>query len=605
MIEAAITHRQTREFIYPDSRYSLVVRLTAARKDLRECKLFYWKRSEPYPDSVNTADMNIIYRDGIHDYFHVRIETENPTHYIKYYFKITDYQGNTRYLNAYGILEKPPVSGFFEYLYTNDLDVFTVPEWSKGIVYYQIFPERFAVGIKNKNWHTYEPWYNTPTRVNYFGGDLKGIIQQLDYLEDLGIHCIYLTPIFKGEFNHKYATTDYYAVDPDFGTDEDLCTLVEECHKRGIRILLDGVFNHVGRSFGPFADLIKNGEESQYKDWFYIHSFPVTEPSLNYECVGDYCYMPKLRTSNPQVREMILDVMQYWIDKANIDGWRLDVADELEMSTWQYIRMNLKQRYPEILLLGETWGDAFRLVGNGDQLDTAMNYLFRDALVDFFAKGTIGASGFDHRINNMLSKYSDSVNKAMYNLLDSHDTARFLHETKEDKKKLQLAVAFQMTFIGSPAIFYGDEVGISGDKDPDCRKCMVWDKQMQDQNLLNEFKKFIGLRRREPALQQGSYTTILCDDGRNLFGFVRKLKGESIYVVFNNGPTDANVAVPVCENAVVFRDVFSETFYTAALISHVEEYYNSDFTDYTGTITLSLPAYSVKIIKSNGGEEND
>ncbi len=288
------------------------------------------------------------------------------------------------------------------------------------------------------------PWDAAPTRDNYFGGDLAGIRARLPYLQSLGAECLYLTPVFSGDFNHKYATADYFQVDPDFGTAEELAALVSDAHARGMRVVLDGVFNHVGVRFAPFADVLANGAASPYRDWFYLKRLPVTVDASCYECVGDYPYMPRLRTVNREVRAYILSVMLYWLDTAGIDGWRLDVADELDPGTLRYLREGVKTRCPDALLLGETWGDASRMVCGGDQLDCAMNYLFRDAAVDFFARERIGAAELENRLGHMLMKYPDAVNLRMYNCLDSHDTARFLTEAGGDGWRLKLAIAFQM-----------------------------------------------------------------------------------------------------------------------------------------------------------------
>lgn len=195
-----------------------------------------------------------------------------------------------------------------------------VPEWAKGQVYYQIFPERFKNGDTANDPEGCVPWGTPPTPENYMGGDLKGILEKLPYLRSLGVDCIYLNPIFQGDFNHKYATTDYFHVDPAFGTEEDLRELISQLHASGMKLLLDGVFNHTGIHFPPFADLLEKQEASAYRDWFHVTKFPIETTPHHYECVGAYPYMPKLNTANPEVREYILSVMEYWIREFHIDG---------------------------------------------------------------------------------------------------------------------------------------------------------------------------------------------------------------------------------------------------------------------------------------------
>ncbi len=585
MNRQAVFHQSARSFVLPLARNVLSFRLLADRDDLRECRLCYWKRSEPYPETRKEVVLERRYQDATHDDFRISVTFPETAHYIKYFFQLTDTKGETCYFNEHGFTAEPPERGFFEFLYANDHDVAKVPDWCKSIIYYEIFPERFAIGNPNKAFHKYEPWESAPTRENYLGGDLAGILAKLDYLQYLHVDCIYLTPVFLGDFNHKYATTDYYRIDPGFGTNEDFAELVAQAHKHGIRIVLDGVFNHVGIHFPPFEDLVRNGEASPYKDWFYVKSFPLSMEPLNYECVGDYPYMPKLRTSHPEVREMVLDVMTYWIREADIDGWRLDVADEVDFSTLQMIRTRLKEAYPEALLLGETWGDAGKLVGAGDQLDSAMNYLFRDAMVDYFAKDRIDETELDHRVQHMLMKYPDHVNYCLYNCLGSHDTARFLTESGGDVEKMRQAITFQMTFPGSPAIYYGDEVGMAGENDPGCRDAMVWDTNKQNHLLLDWHIKLTALRKQSPALQKGSYRTFICDSGKRLFSFVRSFKRESVYVFFNRGCVLQTVSLPRGDAIDLITG------------EHL------DFADETGTRQFTVPSHSVKIIQLTGGEE--
>ena len=273
MNQAAIFYRATREFILPVSRQDLFIHLTAARSDIRECRVVFWKRNQTDTASVRFSDMKVAYRDAIHDDFRTVISFPEPVHYIKYYFELIDFTGDIRFLSENGLSDEKPSDGFFEFLYANTADVFSVPEWAKGIIYYQIFPDRFYRSKYAPESSHLVHWDSIPEQDNYFGGDLRGIIEKFDYLKELGAECIYLTPIFKAEFNHKYATTDYFTVDPAFGTLTDLQDLVKLAHSNGIKIILDGVFNHVGRSFPQFSDLLARGENSSYKEWFYPSDF--------------------------------------------------------------------------------------------------------------------------------------------------------------------------------------------------------------------------------------------------------------------------------------------------------------------------------------------
>ena len=365
------------------------------------------------------------------------------------------------------------------------------------------------------------------------GGDLRGVLEKLDYIQSLGATCLYLTPIFKAPANHKYDTADYYEIDPAFGTKDDLRALVTEVHRRGMRILLDGVFNHCGFFWPPFQDLLAEGESSRYRDWFFPHSFPVTTEPCNYDCVGHYKWMPKLNLANPATEEYFIEVGKYWIRNFDIDGWRLDVADEIPTAFWTAFSTAIRRLKPDALLLGETWGDAGKLLAP-NRLHTAMNYLFRDTAVDWLAKDAIKPSAVDHRLNNMLALYPEAVSQRLYNLLDSHDTARFRYLC-EDKNRHKLAVALQMTFPGCPAVFYGDEVGLSGDNDPGCRMAMEWDERKQDRELLQWYSNLICLRKESPSLRSGWFKTAFVDDEANVFAFYRFCQGETSLVILNAG----------------------------------------------------------------------
>jgi len=594
----AIEHKTVPKDIYPSSRNNLIFRMKAARNDVRSCRLVYWPRTKTAAEDRRYANMSCVQRDDLFDYFQVSVHFRKPARYTKYFFELTGMDGEKIWVSAFGLDSHIPEDGFFEYLYANDNDVIHVPDWAKGQIYYQIFPDRFYNGDHSNDLAETVPWGSAPTRENFMGGDLAGIIKKLDYIQKLGADCLYLTPIFKATFNHKYDTSDYYSVDPGFGTHEDLKELVEQCHSRGMKILLDGVFNHCGVNFAPFQDLLKNQEKSAFRDWFYVTRYPVAISHESYECVGGYKWMPKLRSSNPEVRRFILDVMDFWIKTAGIDGWRLDVADEVDYKVWQYARAELKSKYPESLLIGESWGDASKML-EGDQMDCAMNYVFRDAVKDFFAAGSITASEFDARINRMLANRYDAVNEVMYNLLDSHDTPRFLRECGDDIQKYQMAVAFQLLFCGSPAIYYGDEAGLTGDNDPDCRKAMVWNDSERNAVIFDWYRQLIQLRKNLKPLYEGSFLSNLCDSQSGIYGFVREAGGERVYVAINNSSHVQDVIIPVVERDAEFEDCLTNEEYKGNpfLRNERNSFYNQDLLEYSQTVVLTMKEYSVKILK--------
>ncbi|MBO5621151.1 MAG: glycoside hydrolase family 13 protein, partial [Butyrivibrio sp.] len=483
------------------------------------------------------------YSDDLFDYYEGKVDFSKVARYQKYFFKLTDCEGRDEFYYATGFSKEEPQDGYFEFLYANQGDVISYPEWTKGAIYYQIFPERFANGDTSNDPPNTQAWGTPPTRENFMGGDLKGVQDKIPYLKDLGIEVIYFNPIFEADFNHKYATTDYYRVDPIFGTNEEFAVLVKELHKAGIKVVLDGVFNHTGIHFKQFHDVIEKGAQSQYYDWFLPNKEKdISVTHKDYECVGAYKYMPKLNSSNPQVRTFILDVMDFWIKEYGIDGWRLDVADEVDSAVWQEARTVLKEKYPDILLLGETWGYGGTLT-TGKRLDSVMNYMFRDTLRDYFGFEKISVAEFDARINRMLALYKSETADILYNPLDSHDTERFLLYCGNDVEKFKLAVAFQLMFKGAPAIYYGDEVGITGDNDPDCRKCMEWNEDKQDKGLLDWYKTLINLRKDHDCIKKGSYRTLECNEQDDLIMFERSDDKEKIRVIIHKGSIETAVRV--------------------------------------------------------------
>ena len=530
MNKEAVKHLNTEEYVYAKARDELVLRLRSAKQDLKSCKVIFFSRTSP--EKLRYQSMQLMQTDQETDYFEAILHVEPVARYQKYYFELEDNAGNRYYLSPTGISETKPEIDYFEHLYTNPDDVISYPDWAKGAIYYQIFPERFCDGDETNNPKDTEPWGSTPTRENYMGGDLKGIYQKIPYLKKLGIEVIYLNPVFKGDFNHKYATKDYFHIDPIFGTNDDFARLVDELHKAGIRILLDGVFNHVGVHFDRFQDVVKRGKESPYFNWFLTTKTEDIQISHHdYECVGAYKYMPKLNTSNPDVRCFILEVMEYWIERYHIDGWRLDVADEVDMSVWQMAHMVLKPKYPNIFLLGETWGYGGKLVED-KKLDSVMNYMFRDAVRDYFGLEKCSGEEFCNRIGTMLGLYKKETADVLYNLIDSHDTERFLHYTGGNLNLLKLAAAFQMVCAGAPAIYYGDEVGVDGDNDPDCRKCMPWGEN-QNAELQEQYRQLIRLRKEHSCTRTGSCKVFMVDRENEVMAVEREDEREKLICLFH------------------------------------------------------------------------
>lgn len=423
----------------------------------------------------------------------------------------------------------------------------TVPYWVQDAVFYQIFPDRFHNGDPTNDPPNLDPWGATPTLWGFQGGDLRGVIAKLDYLLDLGINAIYFNPIFQASSNHRYNISDYYKIDPKLGTVEDFRALLDAAHHNGIRVVIDGVFNHCGRGFFAFNDILENHNHSPYLDWFHFNTIPPDAYSPgeadDYQAWWNYKSLPKFNTDNPQARKYILDVARYWIH-LGADGWRLDVPSEIDDDKfWEEFRFVVKSENPDAYLVGEIWDGDSRWVGPGS-FDGLMNYPVRDALVNFLMERG-SADEFSAIIDRQLSQYPQENVSAMYNLLGSHDTARIKSELRGEQERLKMAYLFLFAYPGAPAVYYGDEVGLDGGKDPECRKAFPWDEGSWDRDLRQFIQQLIAIRKNNPALRRGSYHVVLKDGKRGGYGFARVLGEKSLLIVLNASGTRRNYRLGV------------------------------------------------------------
>lgn len=549
MLLEAVYHRPKQNWAYAYDERTIHVRLRTKKADVDRITVYYGDKFECWQGFEKTVSVQMVrtYEDELFDYW--QAETSPPYRRLCYVFKLEAGKDQI-WMSEHGFdPEAPtPTKGWFEFPFLNPVDVFAPPAWVKDAIFYQIFPDRFANGDRDNDPENVEPWGGKPTPTNFFGGDLQGVIDHIDYLSDLGITAIYFTPIFEATTNHKYDTIDYMKVDPSFGTNEKLKQLVDICHSRGIRVLLDAVFNHSGYMFKPFVDVKNNGAASNYKDWFHIRSFPleVVDGIPTFDTFAFTDMMPKLNTENDEVKKYLLQVAKYWIEEVGIDGWRLDVANEVDHSFWREFRKTVKSVAPDAYILGELFHDGMMWL-QGDQFDAVMNYPFTNAMIDFFAQDNQDGLSFAHAIQHQLARYPLQANEVMFNLLDSHDTARLLTLCGGDKRKMQLAALFQFTFLGTPCLYYGDEVGLDGDNDPDCRKCMEWDTAQQDRELHAFYKGIIGLRKSFSALRSGSFRFIYAKEQDHVIAYERADEQSRWIIVLNRSKDRCVVHLPVSE----------------------------------------------------------
>ncbi|MFA9404858.1 MAG: glycoside hydrolase family 13 protein [Anaerolineales bacterium] len=423
----------------------------------------------------------------------------------------------------------------------------SVPAWIHDAIFYQIFPDRFENGDLNNDPSNKVPWGSEPSIWGFQGGDLRGVIQRLDYIQDLGANAIYLNPIFESSSNHRYNTRDYYRIDPKLGGMEDFEELLRSAHNHGIRVILDGVFNHCGRGFFAFNDVLENQAQSAYKDWFYIKRFPVRAygrgKADDYEAWWKFKSLPKLNIQNPEVRAYILQVAKFWLEKG-VDGWRLDVPTEIaDMDFWSEFRAAAKNVNNDAYLLGEIWEIEPDWVGP-EIFDGLMNYPLRDALLDLLTSPGGALNMFVEAIETLLGAYPTENTNAHYLPLGSHDTVRLATALKSDEQRILTAFTFQFFFPGAPAIYYGDEVGLKGGKDPDNRRAFIWEKDTWNHKIREHLENLVSLRSELPQLRRGEFQIVSVDEVAGVATFRRIYKDRAAVLVMNISSTSQQINLP-------------------------------------------------------------
>jgi cyclomaltodextrinase len=450
-----------------------------------------------------------------------------------------------------------------------------IPSWVRDSAFYQIFPDRFAISERVPKPGVMEPWDTAPNPYGFKGGDLLGIVEHLPYLEDLGITAIYLTPIFQSASNHRYHTYDYFKVDPLLGGDEALRELLDAAHGRGMRVVLDGVFNHTGRGFWPFHHVLETGSASPYRSWFHFEDWalspgygpgaypaPGTPPNaFGYTAWWGLPSLPKLNTAEPAVREYLMTVAEYWL-RFGIDGWRLDVPEEIDDEPfWQEFRRRCRAVRPDAYLVGEIWRVAPEWL-HGDRFDALMDYPLTEAILGYAGGSRLDMTvvrshheysttivpldgpGFAERLEDLLDAYDEEVVAAQLNVLGSHDSPRVRTVLGDDLTGVRLATLIQMTLPGAPCIYYGDEIGIPGGHDPDCRRAFPWDEDRWDRGLRSFVRGLLHLRTAERALRANDVVVIGATGGA--IAYERRSDASSLVVSINaaDEPVRLDLALP-------------------------------------------------------------
>lgn len=530
---SALRHDPQSLLYLQGDRDSFLLTVRTRRDDVQEVEIILYDGKR-----FTRKGMPRVARDTLFSYYRLGV----PVRAWQYLFTVQD-GGKRVWLSPAGTSESKPTRWF--QLSPQRVPRVRVPEWTADAVYYQIMPDRFLNGDPSNDPDPKKPLDETGRTDEFFGGDLWGVVQKVDYLHSLGVTALYLTPIFTSVTHHKYDTDDYTHVDPHFGGDEALITLCRELKRRGMRLVLDGVFNHVGVYFFAFRDLLEKQEASAYRNWFTVHRYPVKiENPPPYSAWWNIPYVPKLNHENPEVRRYLLEVVTRWMKRVPFDGWRLDTANEVPDHFWREFRQEVKRVRPDAVIIGEIWGDASHWL-RGDMFDAVMNYPWRAAILEWVAFRRIPPSVLEDRLRLLAMAYPPAVTYGMYNMLSSHDTPRLRTLCGGDWRKVRLAFLLQMTLPGAPAIYYGDEIGMEGGNIPDNRRPMEWNPSPEGRALRDFVVSLIRLRKGHPALRRGEWTTLLTHDSQNAYAYLRQQGKERLLVVINNGEKPATLQIRV------------------------------------------------------------
>ncbi|MGE0711741.1 MAG: alpha amylase N-terminal ig-like domain-containing protein [Planctomycetota bacterium] len=533
-----------------DGRRRLILRLHVLRGDVERVSVL----ASPRPASG--AEMRRIATVSGRDVWEARLWWPSAPQKLRYSFELQDGKSKQRF----PVDKKQRFS-----LSMAKAGRFVTPEWVRDAVFYQIFPDRFRDGDPNNQpqlprrpegqpWHVddryFEAWGTEPSHFNFMGGDLAGVTQQADYIRSLGANALYLNPIFKAKSNHRYDAADYETVDPALGTKQDLGRLRDALKQRGMKMILDCVFNHTGDAHYAFQDAMQKGERSKYWRWYFFDGgFPVKQsPKPNYRCWWGFGSLPQLNTKNPEVVDHLLKVSIDWL-KEGSSGWRLDVPNEVDAVNpefWPEFRRRVKKQDPEAYIVGEIWTDA-RAWLQGDKFDAVMNYPVRSAALEFLVKGGIAAPAFEAKLVEQLATYPEAALRVQFNLLGSHDTARVLNVANGDARRVRLAMTFLFAWLGPPVVYYGDEVGVDGGKDPECRRCFPWEEAKQDRTTLEHVRKLGKARAEERALRRGAVRFLLSSGKTS--AFVREPEageaGRPVICALNAGEGEVELRIPL------------------------------------------------------------
>ena len=552
---SAIHHQPWLEYrhVLPDGRVCL--RLRTGKGEFTQITARtanQYHLSNPFSQAVNYA-MERAYQDAFFDYYEILFSPSDPR--VRYLFLLESEELTLKLDGAglhFGADSFENISEAFPLPYAYPPD--PMPDWARGCVGYQIFPDRFRrEGSEDAN---LEPWDSARIQSQFrFGGNLKGIAAAIPYLKNLGVEMIYTTPLFLSDSAHRYNTFDYYQIDPLLGTAEELKALCAALHQHGMYLVLDGVFNHCGLGFAPFADAQEKGEASAYYHWFFFdEAYP-----CGYETFGFESYMPKLNLQNPDCAQYFLNVGRYWMEHCGIDGWRMDVCPEVWPDFWRQFRKMMKEVNPQSLMVAECWDDSREWLTPGDMFDSTMHYVLSRNLWNLFATHKISLMQFDHIANQESMQYPMRNQEVLWTFLGTHDTERFRTRAGGDVNMLMAASFFQFTYPGAPVIYYGDELGMEGGADPDCRRPMRW-ADTEGNTIHKHFQKLASLKKEQEALRRGTFRTVTAKEN-GVYLYLRKTAQQTLLCVLNTSQNQITERVALPEamaGLAVVHDLYGE-----------------------------------------------
>ena len=567
MNKLALLHRIDSEYAYPLDEKRLVLRLRVSKDDEFKVIEVFFNPAMRFIKERQVKEMKVKYIDNYFKYYEVTLFNNFPS--FSYIFHIVTLDNEEYFLSDEGLSRSYDYSlsqvSAFRYAFINPDDVIKVNPKFEGRIFYQIFVDSFFKSESlNKDFVTRD-WNSTDLEAFkdgkyhpiFLGGDLKGVTSKLNYLKDLGIGAIYLTPIFKANTNHRYDTLDYFEIDPRLGDLSDLKELVKKAHELDILVCLDLVFNHTSFFHPFFQDVLKNGKKSKYYDFYMVEGEEVKlEKPVNYYTFSESFMMPKLNGNNKDVQAYCIEVAKHYLKEADVDGYRLDVSNELPHSFWIEFKKEVKKEKEDIFLIGECWYNAYSFL-NSLEWDSSMNYASLFAAKEYFVNHTLSTKEFVYKLNSILVRYKENTNKMLLNLLDSHDISRFYEYLKPNKDLYLLSELFLISYIGLPMIYYGDEIFMEGGNDPFNRKGMEWDSSEFNSIEFSLLKKIFALRKFD-SFKKGDMEI---EEKDGLLYIRRVYVNEKVAVILNNSTEEKVVGnIDINNTKVVLSNHYEKSF---------------------------------------------